>query len=159
MTGTISARAILAIFAGFSAALFLGCGSDACGPGDPCGPETFEVRVLTTDDEPVEGAYIHGGIDRTRYPRGHCVWTRGRSCRRSVRYRNREGEGDQPYSHLPLGRPKQGTLLPAPSRPLRRKELPAIHRTCKQGTEEIQRATKPPCGTLIAAVGRRWYWA
>ena len=52
---------------GILAAVLTGCGSDTCGPGDPCRGATFEVRILTSGDEPVEGAWVEGGIDWTQY--------------------------------------------------------------------------------------------
>ncbi len=63
----MNARATISILAILSAALVLsGCGSDTCGPGDPCGPGSFEVRVLTSEYEPVAGAWIDVGFDWTR---------------------------------------------------------------------------------------------
>lgn len=51
-----------------SGALVLaGCGSETCGPGLPVEPETFEVTVETPSGEPVEGAWIEGGVDWTMY--------------------------------------------------------------------------------------------
>jgi hypothetical protein len=56
-------KAFLALAA--AALVLSGCGSDICGPKDPCMPGSFEVKILTVGIEPVEGVWIESGFDWT----------------------------------------------------------------------------------------------
>ena len=47
-------------------AILAGCSSEPCGPG-PGDPGAFDITVLTAAGDPLEGAYVAGGVDWESY--------------------------------------------------------------------------------------------